>query len=902
MVNYDLGRVVGADGRGIEDIDLVNNVMIITFDDGSREEMEIGLDIDLSDYVNIEDVVDAITNGDTNPVTSNAVYNAIHNLDLEGYISAEDVADAVTDGNTNPVTSNAVYDAIHNIQVNGVTVDDELKNNSANPVQNQIITNALNNKVDKQNGKGLSTNDYTNADKTLVGEIPNKVDKISGKSLSQNDYTNADKALVDTISGKANASDVANTYATKQQLAEAQFNGGSNVDLSGYLKTSDIATNLSTDSDSKVLSAKQGKNLNDNKVDKANGASQLKDATAYSNIGSSANATQANINSKVDSFIYGNGQAILAIETNLLELTGQLNDLETNLANFNDALLNFDGDTETARDNLAKLKENLQAILNKISDLQHDNSEFSSFLTQFEPKLNTLDTTLSALYQGLTNFEGTLEDFEEELRSNNISIQDLDDGLVALLQLIFKSKEDIKAVEDDIGDENTPDTLWYHISQITTDLDENEEGSLAYLVKEAYDIIGDEDTPDSVLYILNQILNTDIPTLQGLMYGSGVDDNGNPYSKTNPKPDSLFYLIDDIKNNTIVELRASIAQAKSIADDAKSQATALATTISTVEGELWGSGASNDAGHPSSGSVLGRIGAVETSVSGAETSLWGNGNQANPQAGSLWARLKAIYNPDNNTGSLVDLENDINNTVMYSVFCVNKDSTVVNPAYFVPPGVPVWICVQAIVHGEDAPQKSKSEIPITITDSNNNTISLEYTAWGTGNLSGLYIYEYTPSTTGILTIACFNQRTTLHVTGTAPSVSITDITSTIFTKNNYSAISMSTSLQEDSYIDFYHDDETRLCELYFSAWVDVDNTTGANKWGHTGWSVPSAYAPKRDLYCHDTSNPNHLALIRSASSSYPLAIEGYSSITDGAVTYGSNHKRFQITFHAIWTF
>ena len=60
---------------------------------------------------------------------------------------------------------------------------------------------AWNNKVDKVTGKGLSTNDYTDEDKTAVGTIGDKVDKVNGKGLSTNDFTNAYKTKVDNIHG-----------------------------------------------------------------------------------------------------------------------------------------------------------------------------------------------------------------------------------------------------------------------------------------------------------------------------------------------------------------------------------------------------------------------------------------------------------------------------------------------------------------------------------------------------------------------------------------------------------------------------------------------------------------------------------------------------------------------------
>lgn len=82
---------------------------------------------------------------------------------------------------------------------------------------------AVPNKVDKVTGKGLSTNDYTNADKTAVGTIGDKVDKVTGKGLSTNDYTDADKTAVGTIGDKVDkvsgkglsTNDFTNAYKTK---------------------------------------------------------------------------------------------------------------------------------------------------------------------------------------------------------------------------------------------------------------------------------------------------------------------------------------------------------------------------------------------------------------------------------------------------------------------------------------------------------------------------------------------------------------------------------------------------------------------------------------------------------------------------------------------------------------
>lgn len=59
-------------------------------------------------------------------------------------------------------------------------------------------------KVDKVDGKQLSTNDYTTAEKQEVAKIANKVDKVESKQLSTEDYTTAEKTKLGGIADNAN--------------------------------------------------------------------------------------------------------------------------------------------------------------------------------------------------------------------------------------------------------------------------------------------------------------------------------------------------------------------------------------------------------------------------------------------------------------------------------------------------------------------------------------------------------------------------------------------------------------------------------------------------------------------------------------------------------------------------
>lgn len=86
------------------------------------------------------------------------------------------------------------------VQCGSVRLDAAL----ASKVNNGDMTNALSGKVDKESGKGLSSNDYSDSEKAKVASASNgvatlqstKVDKVEGKGLSQNDYSDAEKAKV----------------------------------------------------------------------------------------------------------------------------------------------------------------------------------------------------------------------------------------------------------------------------------------------------------------------------------------------------------------------------------------------------------------------------------------------------------------------------------------------------------------------------------------------------------------------------------------------------------------------------------------------------------------------------------------------------------------------------------
>lgn len=81
---------------------------------------------------------------------------------------------------------------------NKTQVDKAIKDSEARS------TAAIALKVDKVDGKQLSTNDYTTAEKQKVAKIANKVDKVEGKQLSTEDYTTAEKTKLKGVAANAN--------------------------------------------------------------------------------------------------------------------------------------------------------------------------------------------------------------------------------------------------------------------------------------------------------------------------------------------------------------------------------------------------------------------------------------------------------------------------------------------------------------------------------------------------------------------------------------------------------------------------------------------------------------------------------------------------------------------------
>ncbi len=183
---------------------------------------------------------------------------------------------------------------------NKITVDSALNSTSTNPVQNKVINTALGNKVDKVSGKGLSTNDFTAAYKTKLDGIAEGATNITVDEALSSTSTNPvqNKVINTALAGKASTAAATTSAAGLMSSSDKYKLDGI---ASGANKTV-VDTALSSTSTNPV----QNKVLNTlfgNKVDKVSGKGlSTKDFTAAYETKLSDLYTKADLDTKFSNY------------------------------------------------------------------------------------------------------------------------------------------------------------------------------------------------------------------------------------------------------------------------------------------------------------------------------------------------------------------------------------------------------------------------------------------------------------------------------------------------------------------------------------------------------------------------------------------------------------------------
>ena len=252
-------------------------------------------------------------------------------------------------------------------EANKTIVDSSFVANSENPVQSKVVKSALDGKVDVVSGKGLSTEDYTTEEKTKLAGIEAEANKTivdsSLSSSSENPVQNkAVKAKFDLVDA-----DIA-TKATAADL-HAVATSGSYTDLENIPSTF-------------APSAHE------------HFASEVKDAAAYTNLGTSANATQSAINYAIDTKI----GSLLAVE--LIEVASSL---PTASASTMNKLYLVPESTSKTNDNYeiyVTVEDDGSYTWEKVDTARID---LSNYVTTDDPRLSDARTPVSHTHGNITN-------------------------------------------------------------------------------------------------------------------------------------------------------------------------------------------------------------------------------------------------------------------------------------------------------------------------------------------------------------------------------------------------------------------------------------------------------------------------------------------------------------------
>lgn len=234
-----------------------------------------------------------------------------------------------------------------------------------------------------------------------------------------------------------------------------------------------------------------------------------------------------------------------------------------------------------------------------------------------EGGLSNLTDSLDTLVEFLTNFEGTLDDFEEALEEDsNIDTSELNSSITALLGLIAGVKNDVDVVDGNLTDVsdsfNGVKSNLYGTKTVTID------GETVTVPKDP----SDSPSSTSLRGHLDTLKDTTVPAVQNTLYGGSGNSPDNPSStslmgKTNAVKADL-YGTKTVGGQTVPR-EPSEASSTSF----KTTVTTLRdTTVPAVQGEIFGT---DSQGNPlnstnySDDSILGKSDELKSDMYGTKT-------------------------------------------------------------------------------------------------------------------------------------------------------------------------------------------------------------------------------------------------------------------------------------------
>ena len=280
-MSYNLGNVKGPAGKGIQSITKTGtsgliDTYTITYSDGTTSSFTVtngssGADIVTSWETTLSnDKVpsEKLTKDTLDTKASNSHPHG--NLSNDGKIGSTSgkiiitgtsgllgASDIKTINNTSLIGSG-------NIDIQGggsVDIDTSFPStlSDTHVPSTKLVKNSLDGKVDKVTGKGLSTEDYTSTEKSKLSGIEAQANKYVHPSTKQCSYapdlTNYIQKSSTSGLIKNDGSIDTTSYATSQTIV--------NYASANLVAKTDVANNLTTTTEGKVLDARQGKALAD---------------------------------------------------------------------------------------------------------------------------------------------------------------------------------------------------------------------------------------------------------------------------------------------------------------------------------------------------------------------------------------------------------------------------------------------------------------------------------------------------------------------------------------------------------------------------------------------------------------------------------------------------------------
>ena len=288
MVQYNLGRVVGADGRGISNISKTGtqgntDIYTILYTDGTTSTFTVtngtsGADIVTEWETTLSDSKVPSEKLVKNTIDNKASTNHSHgNLTKDGKVGSTSGKAIIT--GTGGILEASSLKTINNESIIG-SGDIHISGGGSADIVTEWESTLSDEKVPSE--KLVKNTLDTKANSThshSISDVNNLQTALDGKASSTHNHSISDVTnLQSSLNAKANSSDLG-TVATSNDYSDldnipTSFNPSSHThaisevtnlqtNLNSKVNTSDIVDNLTTNDATKVLSAKQGKVLND---------------------------------------------------------------------------------------------------------------------------------------------------------------------------------------------------------------------------------------------------------------------------------------------------------------------------------------------------------------------------------------------------------------------------------------------------------------------------------------------------------------------------------------------------------------------------------------------------------------------------------------------------------------